>query len=53
LRIIQASFGAIYADLLDHFHVAKYDQLPEAHWPEVAAWFTTRIEPAARRNAHP
>lgn len=48
-----ASFGAIYADLLDHCHVAKYDQLSEARWPEVAAWFTTRIEAAARRHARP
>ena len=46
-----ASYGAIYVELADHFHVAKYDQLPEARWTDIAAWFTTRIEAAVRRAA--
>jgi hypothetical protein len=48
-----ASYGANYADLADHFHVAKYDQLTEARWAEVAAWFSTRIDAATRRSARP
>jgi hypothetical protein len=44
------AYATIYADLGDHFHVAKYDQIPEARWMELTAWFRTRIEAAERRR---
>lgn len=44
------AFPAIYADLYDHFHVAKYSDVPDAQWPEVAAWFQARIVAGERRR---
>ena len=43
------TYASIYADLGDHFHVAKYDQIPEARWQDVATWFRGRIEAAEKR----
>jgi hypothetical protein len=39
----------IYDELRRSFHVAKYDQLPEARWAEVIAWFRPRIQAAERQ----
>lgn len=43
-----ASFGGVYADLCDTFHTAKYSDIPESQWREVAVWFSTRIAAAER-----
>jgi hypothetical protein len=37
------SYGAIYDELKDAFHVSKYSEIPESRWPEVALWFKARI----------
>lgn len=47
-----AHFQTIYADLNESFHVAKYDQIPEARWLEVSAWLKSRIDAAERRREH-
>lgn len=44
-----ASFGGVYADLCDTFHTAKYSDIPESQWREVATWFSSRIAAAERR----
>ncbi len=44
------AYASIYADLGEHFHVAKYDQIPEARWEDVAEWFKVRINTAERRR---
>lgn len=44
------AYPAIYAELGDHFHVAKYEQIAEARWGEVVEWFTRRIDAAARKR---
>jgi hypothetical protein len=43
------SFGAIYFDLNQQFHVGTFTDIPESRWQEVAEWFRMRIE-AARRH---
>jgi hypothetical protein len=45
-----ASYGVIYNELRQAFHVGKYDEIPEARWPEAAAWFQVRIDAALRRK---
>jgi len=45
------AYAAIYAELDDHFHVAKYDQIPDAHWVDIAAWFQRRIDTAEKRRS--
>ncbi|MGZ3681965.1 MAG: hypothetical protein ACXVDI_25680 [Ktedonobacterales bacterium] len=45
-------FQTIYAGLNESFHVAKYDQVPEARWLEVSAWLKTCIDAAEKRRKH-
>jgi len=42
------SYGAIYDELRQAFHVGKYSDIPNARWPEVAAWLKARIERARK-----
>jgi hypothetical protein len=43
------AYATIYAELGEHFHVAKYDQIPESRWGEVAEWFRARLDAAEKR----
>jgi hypothetical protein len=43
-------YASIYAELGGHFHVAKYDQIPEARWEDVTEWFRVRIAAAEKRR---
>jgi len=36
--------------LRQHFHVGKYEQIPEARWAEVTEWFKRRIDAAQKRR---
>jgi len=45
-----ASYATIYGDLNAAFHVARYSDIADARWPEIAAWFKTRIEAAEQRG---
>jgi len=47
-----ASYATIYGDLNAAFHVARYSDIADARWPEIAAWFKTRIEAAERQRRH-
>jgi len=42
------SFSTIYTDLNRSFRVGKYSDIPDARWPDVAQWFSTRIAAAER-----
>ncbi len=42
--------ATIYNELRRAFKVAKYDQIPDARWEDVRAWFAPRAE-AARKVA--
>ena len=44
------TFATIYTELGEHFHVAKYDQIADARWEEVAEWFRVRIAAAEKRH---
>ncbi len=44
------SHAAIYSELNDPFHVAKYDQIPDTRWVDIAAWFERRIDAAEKRH---
>jgi BRO family protein len=44
------AYATIYGDLNAAFHVARYSDIPDARWPEIAAWLTARIEAAAKRS---
>ena len=44
------AFGTIYADLNTAFHVARYNDIPDARWQEVTEWFQRRL--AAAKNVH-
>lgn len=46
-------YATIYSDLNSAFHVARYSDIPDDRWPEVAAWLTARIEAAERKRRHP
>ncbi len=37
------AYGTLWTELGASFHVAKYDQIPESRWEEVAEWLRTRI----------
>src|SRR5258708_12393130 len=37
------AYPTLWTQLGASFHVAKYDQIPEARWGEVAEWLRTRI----------
>lgn len=45
------AFATIYGELNAAFHVGRYSDIPDARWPEVAAWLTPRLEAAERRVA--
>jgi hypothetical protein len=45
------SYGTIYAELGEHFHVARYDQIPEARWEDVVEWFRMRLVATGRRHS--
>jgi hypothetical protein len=42
------SFASIYTKLGEHFHVARYQQLPEARWFEIMQWFQQQIAAGKR-----
>ena len=44
------AYATIYGDLNAAFHVARYSDIPEARWPEIVAWFKTRIEAAEKQR---
>lgn len=44
------AYAAIYAELNETFHVARYSDIPDARWLDVTAWFSARIERAARKR---
>jgi hypothetical protein len=46
------AFATIYSDLGAAFHVAKYDQIEERQWSEVAEWFKQRIEAAEKHQKY-
>ncbi len=48
-----APHAAIYNELRQRFKVGKYNQIPDTRWPEVVAWFRSRIEDAERRAGAP
>lgn len=47
-----ASYATLYGELNAAFHVGKYSDIAEARWPEIAAWFKTRIAAAERLQRH-
>jgi hypothetical protein len=44
------SYATIYAELGERFHVARYDQIPEARWEDVMEWLRVRIDAAEKRR---
>jgi hypothetical protein len=44
------AYATIYAELGEHFHVARYDQIAEARWSEVVAWLQQRLDAAEKRR---
>ena len=46
-----SAFGTIYGDLTQSFHVGKHSDIPDADWPQVAAWLQQRIDAALRRRS--
>ncbi len=44
------AFPTIHDELRQHFHVGKYEQIPEERWAEVADWFKRRIDAAQKRR---
>jgi hypothetical protein len=44
------AYATIYGDLTAAFHVARYNDIAEARWLEIAAWFKTRIEAAEKQR---
>ena len=45
------SFSTVYSDLNHTFHVAHYNDIPDARWSEVAAWLQRRLDRAERRRS--
>lgn len=45
-----AAYPTIYTELGERFHVAKYTQIAEERWEEVAAWFKQRIDAAEQHR---
>lgn len=43
-------YNAIYGELNQQFHVPRYNEIPDARWDEVAAWFRVRIQAAEQRQ---
>ncbi|HLY30758.1 MAG TPA: hypothetical protein VKQ36_06995 [Ktedonobacterales bacterium] len=41
--------AAIYNELRQAFKVGKYNQIPDARWSDVVAWFKPRIRAAEQR----
>lgn len=54
INVIHDALGmphaVIYNELRRQFRVAKYDQIPDARWAEVVAWFRPRVELALRQG---
>jgi len=46
------AYATIYSDLNAAFHVGRYTDIPDAHWPQVAAWFERRIVVAQKPRSH-
>jgi antirepressor protein len=44
------AYATIYGDLNAAFHVARYSDIAEARWPEITAWFKTRLDAAEKRR---
>ena len=44
------AYATIYGDLNAAFHVARYTDIADARWPEIAAWFKMRIAAAEKRS---
>jgi BRO family, N-terminal domain len=44
-------YATIYGDLNQSFHVARYADIEDASWPDVATWFQQRIAAAEKRRA--
>lgn len=44
------SYGAIYAELNEAFHVGRYADIADAAWERVTDWFQVRIAAAERRQ---
>jgi len=42
--------ATIYNEVRRQFKVAKYDQIPDARWADVVAWFKPRIDLALRKS---
>jgi antirepressor protein/GIY-YIG catalytic domain-containing protein len=45
------AYATIYGDLNTAFHVARYGDIADARWPEIAAWFKTRLDAAEQRHS--
>src|SRR5262245_53892531 len=43
------AYATIYGDLNARFHVGKYSDILDTSWPEVAAWFQSRLDARERR----
>ncbi|MGH2515473.1 MAG: hypothetical protein ACRDHP_07440, partial [Ktedonobacterales bacterium] len=44
------AYATVYGELNEAFRVARYNDIPDARWEEVAAWLTVRINAAERRR---
>jgi antirepressor protein len=44
------AYATVYGDLNAAFHVARYSDIADARWPEIAAWFKTRLDAAEKRE---
>jgi hypothetical protein len=44
------AYATIHDELRQHFHVGKYEQIPESRWAEVTEWFKRRIDAAQKRR---
>ena len=44
------AYATIYGELNVAFHVARYADIPDARWPEIAAWFQARFDAAEKRR---
>ena len=44
------AYATIYGELNAAFHVARYADIPDARWREIAAWFQARLDAAEKRR---
>jgi hypothetical protein len=49
--LTDVAYASIYGDLTQSFHVGKYADIPDADWPQVAAWLQQRIDAALKRRS--